>query len=138
MRSQITIQNFTQSKIPPRFLKRAQFLLKITNKLIRGNLNEVGVVLVRPNIIRSLNHVYRGHNKVTDILSFTYQTKPIIGELLICTLQTKQQAQRAGVSFNNELERLFVHGCLHLAGYDHMKEKERRVMRTLEEKVLNN
>lgn len=138
MRPQISIQNFTQSKIPPRFLKRAQFLLKIINKLISGNLNEVGVVFVLPNIIRSLNRVYRGHNKVTDILSFTYQTKPVIGELIICTWQTKQQAQREGVSFNNELERLFVHGCLHLAGYDHMKEKERRVTRILEERILNN
>lgn len=138
MRPQITIQNFTQNKIPSHFLKRAQFLLKIINKLTRSSLKEVGVVFVRPNIIRSLNRVYRGHNKVTDILSFTYQTKPIIGELLICAWQAKQQAQREGVSFNNELERLFVHGCLHLAGYDHMKEKERRVMRTLEEKILNN
>jgi probable rRNA maturation factor len=138
MPAQIITQNLTNSKIPARFYRRAKVLLRIINKLIHTKFNEIGVVFVRPNIIRSLNRVYRGHNKITDILSFTYQAKPVMGELIICATQAKQQAQHEGISFNDELERLFIHGCLHLAGYDHMKKKDHRLMRALEDKILNN
>ena len=111
-------------------------LIKIITKVTGDYFAEVTVGLVDGSEMRRLNKVYRKHDKVTDILSFTYEAKPIVGELVLCLDQADRQAIRRRHDLAKEVKILFIHALLHLAGYDHMKLSERKIMRGLENKIL--
>lgn len=118
-------------------LKKASQELKLKNK-------EVSVAIVGETAIKQLNTTYRKRNKVTDVLSFSERDvnkKELIaggylGEIVICYPQAKRQAKKYGHSFKKEFSLLFIHGFLHLLGYNHEKSKDAEVMEALEEKIL--
>jgi probable rRNA maturation factor len=60
----------------------------------------------------------------------------MLGEILICLPQAKRQAKEYGNTEQRELSFLFVHGLLHLLGYDHMKKEDEEIMFPLQEKIL--
>ncbi len=109
--------------------------------------------------IRTLNRETRGVDRVTDVLSFPaltlhageyapftqaqypWDTDPEsgrvhIGCIVICTSVAATQAVEYGHSIEREQGYLFLHGLLHLLGYDHMQEEERIEMRKAEEAIL--
>ena len=107
---------------------------------------EISVTFVQPDEIQSLNHAYRGIDRVTDVLSFPQfadlaEEVPEVGEIclgdvVICGRVARRQADEYGHSYERELLYLFVHSILHLLGYDHMEEEEKRQMRIREEYVM--
>lgn len=114
--------------------------LKLSNKNI-----EVSVNLVEDDRIKELNHKYRHKNKVTDVLSFPIEVKPIpkaniwpIGDIFICLSFAKKEAKEENIDIDTKLAQLTVHGFLHLLGYDHERsEKDAKKMFRLENKILN-
>ena len=87
--------------------------------------------------LRELNRRWRGIDRSTDVLSFPYDTKTAVsGDLVISVDRVREQAKRYRVSLGRELARLAVHGALHLAGHDHHRAGERRLMRARENAVL--
>ena len=133
----IEFNNVTKSKIN---LARLQKLLKLINQILKNRGEQtISLVFVSPLKIKSLNKIYRGKNKVTDVLSFNIADeldKSNLGEIIICASRATTQAREFKHSFQKEIERLFLHGYLHLCGFDHEKEKEAVMMESLEEKVL--
>ena len=96
-----------------------------------GKLN---LVFVNAKRMRALNKKFRKIDKVTDVLSFgEAAADPQLGEVVICVEQAKQQAKRYKVTLLEEIQRLLVHGLLHLLGYDHLKRADRILMRHKEE-----
>ena len=87
-------------------------------------------------IIRRLNREYRAIDKVTDVLSFPFDDDDFLGEVYISIRRTEVQARKLGHSFAEEFLRLFVHGMLHLAGYDHLKPSEQKEMNKRENRYL--
>ncbi|NQY80390.1 MAG: rRNA maturation RNase YbeY [Candidatus Caenarcaniphilales bacterium] len=95
--------------------------------------------------IQELNKNFRNKDKVTDVLSFN-SVEPIIelegeeltplGDIIICTKQAARQAEEYGFSLRRELIFLFIHGVLHLLGYDHETEAEAEKMFRIQKKVL--
>lgn len=101
--------------------------------------------------MKSLNRQYRGIDRTTDVLSFPQEdtfshndsgpgSDILLGDIVINLHKAKRQAKENGLSFNEELKRLLVHGLLHLLGYDHekggyaerkMKEKSKRLLEQL-------
>ena len=95
--------------------------------------------------MRRLNRQWRGKDKTTDVLSFSYREGPhaiiqpqVMGDIVISVPQAERQAVAAGIPVGKEIERLLVHGFVHLLGYDHergeldsarMKRKERQLLR---------
>lgn len=110
----------------------------------------VNVVLVSEKEIKNMNNVYRGIDKVTDVLSFPLiddinQIKNEvdfgfgecnIGDIYINLNRAKQQAEEYGHSLKREFCFLALHGFLHLLGYDHIKEDDEKKMYELQNKVL--
>ncbi len=102
---------------------------------------EMSVALVEEDEIKTLNAGYRGKDEVTDVLAFPHDGVglegtgiPFIGEVVICPSRVGDQAS---VSFVEEMDRVLVHGTLHLLGFDHEKsESERSRMRKKEEFYL--
>jgi conserved hypothetical protein TIGR00043 len=91
---------------------------------------EVSIVIAGPKKIREINKKYRKRDQVTDVLSFVGEDSGqdcgcprVLGELVICAKQVKDDAREAGVSAEYELAWVVVHGMLHLFGYDHEKNK---------------
>lgn len=107
-------------------------------KILNGNSGEISLTLVNDSAIQKLNRKYRGKNMPTDVLSFAYmdemETTPTreiplqIGDIFISVDTAKTQAKEHGHSFKKELEILFVHGLLHLFGFDHGDAREEKEM----------
>jgi len=126
-----------------RLVKLGEIALKMAGKKL-GNC-EATLILVSPQKIRTLNKKYRKKDKVTDVLSFGLKADEhfmpdgeakYLGDIMICPARAKKQAKEYNVSFDGETERLFVHGLLHLLGYEHKKTKEGKEMQELAEKIL--
>jgi len=90
------------------------------------------VILCSDYMIRKLNRLYRKKDKATDVLSFRFGDDDLLGEVYISLQRAAVQARRYGVSYEDELKRLLVHGLLHLIGYDHIKRADRAVMEARE------
>lgn len=80
-------------------------------------------------IIRSLNARYRHIDRATDVLSFVMADPDLLGEIYISVERAAVQSRRFGSSFGEEILRLFIHGLLHLLGYDHEAENDREKMK---------
>ena len=112
---------------------------------VDGERAEISLTLVSLEEIRELNRDYRDVDRETDVLSFPQfecvEDMPEFGELclgdvVICLDKVEEQAKEFGHSFERELIYLFVHSLLHLLGYDHMEEEEKKEMRQREEQVM--
>ena len=80
---------------------------------------------------------YRKKLGATNILSFSYErTNNLIGELIICAPLVRVEAKQMNKTEKDHWIHLFVHGMLHLQGYDHEKEQEALIMEKLEYKIL--
>ena len=97
----------------------------------------LNIILTGDELVRSLNTDYRNKAKTTDVLSFPLEDEEMLGEVYISVEQVERQAPRFDNSFEDELARMFVHGVLHIIGYDHIKPAERKIMRAKEEFYLN-
>ena len=95
-------------------------------KSVTGSKNfELSVVFARPHFMRRLNKQYRGKNKTANVLSFALEKGKVgPGEIFLNIKEKK-------------LPYLFLHGMLHLKGYDHVKKSDARKMEKLEQKILN-
>jgi probable rRNA maturation factor len=96
----------------------------------------IHLILAGNALVRELNRTHRGLDRVTDVLSFVYDEVDLLGEIYVALPQVKKQAPRWKNSYKNELERVVVHGLLHLAGYDHHTLPERKLMREREDFYL--
>lgn len=102
---------------------------------------EVSVSFVGDDEIRNLNREYRGVDKSTDVLSFPMDDEFIIdnrilGDVIINTRRVMEQAEELGHSNERELSYLTVHSILHLLGYDHMEDEDKKEMREREKLAM--
>lgn len=82
---------------------------------------EMTIAFVDSKKIKKLNQDFRSKGKVTDILSFSGFTEEELGELVVCGEVIDKQSIEHGLSRNEELGYLLIHGVLHLLGYEHEK-----------------
>ncbi len=97
------------------------------------------LILTDNTEIAALNKVHRGIDKPTDVLSFPLEDVPFmpLGMVVISVDKVKEKAAELGHSEEDELKLLFIHGLLHLLGYDHetddgeMRRKEKEMIEKL-------
>ena len=116
-------------------LKQAQKHLKIQDAW------RVEVVMVRNEIMQQYNQHYRQKNYATDVLSFPLHEKIrdhdiFLGVIMIAYDKAVDQANAYGHSLQRELSFLFIHGILHLLGYDHQTEKAEQEMLALQDAII--
>ena len=87
---------------------------------------------------RTLNHDYRGKDYATNVLSFPYESEPLVcGDLVICVPVVLREAAEQGKAPEAHYAHLIVHGLLHLQGYDHeTNEDDARIMEAHECAIL--
>ena len=93
--------------------------------------HELSVLLSDDKNIRTLNKQYRGIDQTTDVLSFSQskkeETEPsshLMGDVVISTVTAKRQASEHGLTLEEEIVLLLIHGTLHLLGFDHERSGE--------------
>lgn len=107
----------------------------------------MSVTFVDRETIHFINKTYRNIDKETDVISFAFlddKNESIkgdlpfldIGEIYICYDVADENRKNYGNSIRRELCFLFVHGLLHLLGYDHMTKEDEEIMFPLQEKIL--
>ncbi len=112
---------------------------------------DVYITLTNNEEIHKINNEFRKVDRPTDVLSFPMYEREeipflkeekktdeeeILGDIIISVEKVKEQAEEYGHSFERELAYLVTHGMLHLLGYDHMIEEEKKEMRMREEQIL--
>jgi len=114
----IEINNLTSFVVDDKkFSTVAKNVLKGENK----ETETISLAFVDKEEIRQLNKNFRKKDKPTDVLSFALSEDGYLGEIVICPDIVKENAKKYGVSVEYETMKVFVHGILHLLGYDHEK-----------------
>lgn len=122
---------------------------------------EVSLVFVDNNEIKEINSDTRGIDRETDVLSFPmldYEDKKVfkdmyldykfapsdfdgeelvLGDIVLSLEKALEQSREYNHSYEREASYLVVHSVLHLLGYDHMEEEDKKAMRSREEEILN-
>ena len=143
----ISIEVFSEEKAWSKKIKNEEiFFKKICNFFPRKyqfpqKKITLSLLLSNNRCIKKLNKNFRNKNKSTDILSFPFvkkiliSKKTYIGDIIISyNFMNKPRSQNIK-SFKEKVIKTFIHGYLHLLGFDHVKDKDYRIMLDEEEKI---
>ncbi|MCB4791626.1 MAG: rRNA maturation RNase YbeY [Elusimicrobia bacterium] len=128
----INLFNFNE-KSRPGLAKAAKRTL-LEKKYLK--LGVVNVVLVGDKEIKRLNKKYRKVNRVTDVISFLENQKPLFGDIYIAKERSKRQALQYGHTWQEELMYLVIHGILHLFGNRDYLPAQRKKMFSKQDKIF--
>ena len=104
---------------------------------MQDNQYEISLLLTDDETIRQLNKEYRNKDKSTDVISFPMEDEIMLGDIAISVDTASRQAEEAEINLDRETAFLFIHGLLHLLGYDHETSQEDEAeMFALQEKIL--
>ena len=99
---------------------------------------EISLLLADDETIQELNKSYRNMDKPTDVLSFEIESDTMLGDIIISVETAKRMAVEYSISLDREIAFLFIHGILHLLGYDHETSAEdEEEMFALQTKLLD-
>ncbi len=133
-------------KNPHRFIDKKIELLNKKNKLYKKNNLICSLLLSGTTEIKKLNKKFRNKNKSTDVLSFPFYEKKqlndiiksekevYLGDIIINLSKIKNKKNKT--RFQQELNKLWIHGLVHLFGYQHKKNKDFNSMDKMEKKYL--
>ncbi|WP_020615631.1 rRNA maturation RNase YbeY [Paenibacillus daejeonensis] len=143
--------------IPEAWIARLEQLLQLAAEAEGLSSGEVALTFVDNEEIHRLNRDYRGIDRPTDVLSFAMQDEgeeetdihfdeesegaaslvtDMLGDIIISAERAREQSEEYGHSLEREIGFLFVHGFLHLLGYDHQDDNSEQVMTVKQEAVL--
>lgn len=104
---------------------------------MNNNEYEISLLITDDKTIRKYNKDYRHKDRATDVLSFPMEDEIMLGDIAVSFDTAKRQAEEAGINIDRETAFLFIHGLLHLLGYDHeTSQKDEEEMFALQEKIL--
>ena len=140
---EVTVNEFPLKEIKSLYKK----LVSVTEKKLDIQQEYcVSVIFVDSEAIQLINKQFRQLDQVTDVISFAVLDSETIdipeievelGDIFINTEYAQKQANEYGHSVEREYGFLFVHGLLHLLGYDHLKKKEEIEMFRLQDEILD-
>lgn len=103
----------------------------------------VSILVTNNEEIQVINREYRAKDMPTDVISFAYNETEnegfydVLGDIVISHDKVIEQAEEYGHSIEREFYYVLLHGVLHLLGYDHIDEDDKKEMREKEEEILN-
>jgi len=143
----ISIDVVSESNLWSKKIKKADVffntLVQVFPKKYRFIKKKVGLTILLSNNknIKGLNKKFRNKNKATDILSFpsektiNIKKSPYIGDIVISYDFINKPKTLSVLEFKNKVTKIFIHGFLHLLGYDHIKLKDFKAM-LIEEEII--
>ena len=123
---------------PKNYIKKKVRKIK-RNKFLKGNNKEFSLFLTSSKKMKNLNFKFKNKNKSTDVLSFPNNDKFLntnyLGDVAINFEIVDKRSK--DTNFNYEFDRMWLHGYLHLLGFDHKKIKDFNKMSKIEKKILD-
>ena len=118
---------------------RIHKLINNLKKELNFSISSLPINFISSGEITTINKKYLNHNSSTDIITFNYSDRKdnLDGEIFISYEDAKKNAGRFKNTLPEEILRLIIHGILHLLGYDDLNKKDYRVMKKLENQLLN-
>lgn len=111
--------------------------LKLVAEAEQRNIGDINIIFCSDPYILDINIQYLQHDYYTDIITFDYCEGDVLsGDLFISIDSVRDNSFEFSSSFNDELNRVIVHGLLHLIGYDDHKDEDITVMRSKEDFYL--
>ena len=133
-------------KNPSNYIDKKVRKININNKNFKRKIIFCTLLLSNEKEIKNLNKKFRKKNKSTDVLSFPFQAKKelnnllkkekeiYLGDIIVNLNKIKIKNLK---KFNKEFNRLWIHGLVHLFGHDHKQERDFLKMDQIEKKYLN-
>ena len=129
-----------KNKLSEKWIRKVVTLVTDYLKYKEGS---VSIAFVTKPKIHEANRIYRGKDKPTDVLSFVYEKREhsgkndlYWGEVIISPVMARLNISEFGLPYKKEIARLLIHGMLHLAGFDHVKPKESKIMFGIADSLL--
>ena len=130
-------------KDPSNYIKKKIKKIFKLNSLQKRHFS-LTILLTGNSKMKYLNNKFRKKNKITDVLSFPNlgtaelkkktNTEIYLGDIALSYEIVNQRAKDS--NFNIEFDKMWIHGYLHLFGYDHKKIRDFKVMKRMEDKIL--
>lgn len=112
--------------------------LKLVAESEIRRIGQISIIFCSDNYILDVNQRYLQHDYFTDIITFDYcEGDRLSGDLFISVDSVRENAAEYGTEFNDELNRVMVHGILHLIGYDDHCDEDNAQMRAKENYYLS-
>lgn len=114
-------------------------IVRELSKELKFGISGIQINFVNSNEIMRINKEYLNHNFSTDIITFNYSDSQMMldAEIYISFDDAASNAKRFGVTLKEEILRLVIHGLLHLLGFKDKSQKDKIVMKKLENKLYN-
>lgn len=148
----LTVQTVSFVKPSPKLIRWLSLAFDVVAPELPAKCSQalLSVTICGDARMRRMNREFRGKDKTTDVLSFPAQQSVRknkltwvapgvlpLGDLVISLQQARRQAKQFGVSLEEEVVHLFIHGYLHLLGFDHeVSSKEEKLMLKHEARLL--
>lgn len=120
-------------------LKKSDIKLWLNKVITNENhiLGDINVIFCSDEYLIKINKEYLSHDYFTDIVTFNYcEENRISGDVFISIDRVKENADIYSTNFFNELDRVIVHGVLHLLNYNDKSEEEKKIMTSKENQYL--
>lgn len=130
---EVNVTDICRSSIKPGRIK------KVVRKILKDqkrNAERINIIICDNKKILELNRRFRQINKPTDVLSFPFNDSDLLGEIYICKDCAQKQAEQNDHTVDDEVQRLVVHGAVHLLGYTHKSKKDTTQMQKIESRYL--
>ncbi len=126
--NRLELNNLTDFSIDTTLLRKA------VNLVLKEEERRISVAIVDAEKMKELSRIYRDKDYATDVLSFFYNEKDFLGEIILCPEKIKENNKE---DFTKEICRVTIHGALHLLGYNHEKDDEEKEMEIVQEHYLS-
>lgn len=106
--------------------------------LSKREIEKIDFIFCHDQYLLALNKKFLSHKNYTDVLTFNYseKNKSITAEIYISTDRVRENAKLFSISFEQELNRVMIHGILHCMGYNDKNAHDRKKMRSKEDQCL--
>ena len=112
--------------------------LKLAAESEIRRIGNISIIFCSDNYVLDINQKYLQHDYFTDIITFDYcEGDRLSGDLFISVGSVRENSVEFGTEFKDELNRVIIHGLLHLVGYDDHTEKDIKLMRSKENYYLS-
>ncbi|MCI7177472.1 MAG: rRNA maturation RNase YbeY [Candidatus Cryptobacteroides sp.] len=118
--------------------RRTNEWLKLAAESEIRRIGYISIIFCSDNYVLDINQKYLQHDYFTDIITFDYcEGDRLSGDLFISVDSVRENSVEFGTEFKDELNRVIIHGLLHLVGYDDHTEKDIKLMRSKENYYLS-
>lgn len=117
-------------------IRHKAWLIEVANSYGK-QIQNINYIFCNDEYLLSINQEYLKHDDYTDIITFGYESNPIVADIYISKERTDENAKKYEVSSDIELKRVMAHGLLHLIGHKDKSTEEKEEMRKMENQALN-